>query len=240
MQFYCSKAAVEALERTTKGQRESWLDTAPVPEAAGPWVWQVHAIKLLRQNVFIVMERGTRFAMVFWGIKKGDGETLLQQFYERLVNLLLWLNQEVKGLSEADADAAVEHLMVREKRFCFVAGADRSTQTHINDVAGACAEAVDEIGYFPEDSEQAAGFDTSINDTLLSIRGGEFFSPDEAFFCSWAREYANASEKQCTVLKDSFRQRQRNKMARLMTEHAGPDNPVLEDILAILQGRKLQ
>lgn len=131
MQFYCSKAAVEALEKTHKGQLESWLDATPAPQAAGPWVWQVHAIKLARQNVFIVMERGTRFAMVFWGIKKGDGETLLQQFYERLMNLLLWMNQEVKGLSVTDADAALERLLKREQRFCFVAGVDRSAQTHI-------------------------------------------------------------------------------------------------------------
>ncbi|AMC35575.1 DUF6933 domain-containing protein [Janthinobacterium sp. B9-8] len=213
MQFYCSKAAAEALETTQKGLVKSWLEAAPVPEAAGPWAWQVHAIKLARQNVFIVMERETRFSMVFWGIKKGDGETLLKQFYARLVNLLLWINHDVNYLSEVDAVAAIERILERGQRYCFVAGVDRSAQTHINEVARECDYAFHMNGCLPNPEGEAAAFDMKINDTLRRVRGGDYFWPFEAFFCSWAREYAGATPAQCEALMPRFLQLHRAKSA---------------------------
>ncbi|MBM5573195.1 hypothetical protein [Deefgea sp. CFH1-16] len=213
MQFYCSKSAAEALETTQKGLVKSWLEAAPAPEAAGAWVWQVHTIKLARQNVFIVMERETRFAMVFWGIKKGDGETLLKQFYERLVNLLLWINQDVNWLNTADADAAVARILQRDKSYCFVAGVDRSAQTHINEVAHDCDYAFHMNGCLPNPEHEAAGFDMKINDTIRSVRGGAYFWPFEAFFCSWVREYAGATAAQCEELMLRFKQLHRAKSA---------------------------
>ena len=237
MQFYCSKAAAEALETTQKGLVKSWLEAAAAPEAAGPWVWQVHAIKLARQNVFIVMERETRFAMVFWGIKKGDGETLLKQFYERLMNLLLWMNQDVNWLNVADADAAVERILQRDKRYCFVAGVDRSAQTHINEVARFCEGEVHEMGCLPIDTDEAAGFDEAMNDTLRSVRGGDYFRPDEAFFCSWAREYAGADDEQCLVLQERFQKVRNERTAMQIAKHSDSSNPVYEQIMAVLQGK---
>ncbi|MDW5416743.1 hypothetical protein R6242_09185 [Iodobacter sp. CM08] len=240
MQFYCSKAAAEALETTQKGKVKSWLEAAPVPEAAGPWAWQVHAIKLARQNVFIVMERETRFAMVFWGIKKGDGETLLKQFYERMVNLLLCMNQDVNWLNAADADVAIEQILQRNKRYCFVAGVDRSVQTHINEVARFCEGEVHEIGSLLMDADEAAGFDEAMNDTLRSVRGGDYFYPNAVFFCSWARQYAGASDELCLELEARFQRVRHERMAMRVAKHSDSSIPVYEQIMAVLQGKGLK
>ncbi|MFC7420984.1 DUF6933 domain-containing protein [Iodobacter arcticus] len=208
MQFYCSKAAAEALETRRKGKVESWLEATPAPEAASPWTWQLHAIKVARHNVFIVMERETRFAMVFWGIKKGDGDTLLKQFYERMVNLLLWINEDVSWLSDVGATAAITQILKRD-RYSFTSGIDRSVQTHINDVAWACELAFHTNGCLPNPQDEAANFDMKTNNTLRSIRGGDYFTPFEVFFCSWVREYAGATPAQCDELALRFQQLRR-------------------------------
>ena len=78
--FQCTKDATDALTFTRKGVTESWVDVQPTPPSDLPWVWMLHAVKIARQNVLVAMQADTRFVMIFWGLKKGDGETLIRLF----------------------------------------------------------------------------------------------------------------------------------------------------------------
>jgi hypothetical protein len=54
----------------------------------------LYAVKIARRQVLVAMHGDTRFAMVFWGLKKGDGKTLLSMFYEQLANHLVWMTAD--------------------------------------------------------------------------------------------------------------------------------------------------
>ena len=127
--------------------------------------------------------------------------------------------------------------MQRDTRYCFVAGVDRSAQTHINEVARFCEGEVHQMGCLLFDADEAAGFDEAMNDTLRSVRGSDYFWPNEAFFCSWAREYASASDAQCADLSSRFQQLRSEKMAMRMAKHSDSSHPVFEQIMAALQGK---
>ena len=157
--FHCTNDAADILSSTRQGQKHSWVDNTPLPEDAQPWGWQLHAVKIARQNVLVAMQADTRFAMVFWGLKKGDGETLLRLFYERLANHLLWLAEDAGVLDEAASQAMLDRLLQQHAGFRFHTGSNRSVQTHINEVVHCCRDAVADNGCLPDNREEAAGFD---------------------------------------------------------------------------------
>jgi len=47
----CTNDAAEVLTTTRNGRVQSWVDNTPLPADAQPWVWQLHAVKIARQNV---------------------------------------------------------------------------------------------------------------------------------------------------------------------------------------------
>ena len=178
--FHCSQAAVEGLTTRRKGQPESWVTSESLPEAETPiWAWYLHQVTLDRQRVWVAMEQQSRFAVVLWGFKKGDGGGLLHAFYERLINHLLDMVTGLELLNERRAEQLVPHLLAQLSPFHFVPGTDRSVQSHINDVVQACRLAVSQQGCLPNNQEQAANFDLFLNQTPRSVRGGPVIFPDE-------------------------------------------------------------
>lgn len=208
--FRCTKAACEALSSTRKGETSSWVDNHPLPTGATPWEWQLHAVKIARQTVLVTMHADTRFAMVFWGLKKGDGESLLRLFYERLTNHLFSMAQEIGGLDGAGCEVLLRQLMTDHGIFRFHAGSDRSVQTHINEVVRCCRDAVADNGCLPNNQEEAAGFDEYLNQVIRSVRGGDYFQPSEALLCACLRDFASFDDEGisqvCERLKNNRRQ----------------------------------
>ena len=66
--FNCTKDACAALTAKRNGVATSLVNDQPLPETDTPWVWQLHAVKIMRQSVLVAMHVDTRFAMMFWGI----------------------------------------------------------------------------------------------------------------------------------------------------------------------------
>ncbi len=218
--FRCTKDAAEALSTTRKGEVQSWLDDTPLPDDAQPWVWQLHAVKIARQNVLVAMQADTRFAMVFWGLKKGDGETLIRLFYERLANHLLWLAADAGALDEAASQPMLDALLRQHAGFRFHTGSDRSVQSHINDVVHHCRDAVADNGCLPDNREQAAGFDEFLNEGIRSVKGGAYFQPTEEWLCACLRDFSGMDEAGIAKLRERLKTLRRQEMAQTMLQHA--------------------
>ncbi|MFN4236112.1 MAG: DUF6933 domain-containing protein [Vogesella sp.] len=218
--FHCTKDATDALSSTRQGKTQSLVDSTPLPADAQPWVWQLHAVKIARHNVLVAMQADTRFAMVFWGLKKGDGETLLRLFYERLANHVLWLAADAAALDEAGSQAMLERLLQQHAGFRFHAGSDRSVQTHINDVVRCCRDAVEDNGGLPDNREQAAGFDEFLNGGIRSVKGGAYFQPAEALLCACLRDFAGMAEPDIAKVQERLKALRRQEMAQTLLQHA--------------------
>lgn len=182
--FHCSQTAIEGLTTRHKGQPESWVTRESLPEAETPiWAWYLHQVTIDRQRVWVAMEPQSRFAVVLWGFKKGDGEGVLHGFYERLINHLLDMVTGLGLLTEQQAKQLIPPLLAQLSPFHFVPGTDRSVQAHINDVVQACRLAVSQQGCLPNNQEQAADFDLFLNQTPRTVRSGPVFFPDEQWLC---------------------------------------------------------
>jgi len=201
--FHCTQAATAALTTTRQGIVQSCLGTEMPSDSA--WVWQLHAVKLARKLVFVAMQHETRFAMVFWGLKWGDGETLATLFAERLATHLLRL---AKGNGAVDPDTAlmmIDQLMHTLHAIGFQARSDRSVQTHLNEVVQLCRYAVAEFGGLPDNGAAATGFDAQVNDTLRSIRGAPYFQPEEALLLHCLEVHAGFDSSRLQQVKDAFK-----------------------------------
>ena len=203
--FHCSQAAVDGLTTTRKGKPESWVTQEPLPEAATPiWAWYLHQVTIDRQRVWVAMEQQSRFAVVMWGFKKGDGGGLLHAFYERLLNHLISMVTGLGLLNERRAKQLVPHLLAQLSPFHFVPGTDRSVQAHINDVVQACRLAVDEQGCLPNNQDQAANFDLYLNQTPRRVHGGPFIFPDEQWLCLLLERLAGHHHITSEAVKAAF------------------------------------
>lgn len=190
--FHCTKDAIEALTATHQGKTHCWVDNAPPPEGAQPWGWQLHAVKIARRQVLVAMHGDTRFVMVFWGLKKGDGKTLLSMFYERVANHLIWLAEDSGVMDRPAARNMFDRLMRSHGSFRFHSGSDRSVQAHINEVVRLCRQAVaDNGGDLPDNYEQAGMFDVFLNQGIRRVKGGDYFMPADAWLSACLRDFAD-------------------------------------------------
>ncbi|MDC7698330.1 DUF6933 domain-containing protein [Vogesella indigofera] len=243
--FRCTKDATAALTTTRKGAVQSWVDNTPLPDDVQPWVWQLHAVKIARQNVLVAMQTETRFAMVFWGLKKGDGETLLRLFYERLANHLLWQAEDAVALDKAASQAMLDRLLQKHTGFRFHTGSNCSVQTHINEVVHCCRDAVADNGCLPDNREEAAGFDEFLNQGIRSVKGGAYFQPAEELLCACLRDFAGMAEPDIAKLRERLKAQRRQALAQSMLQHAeiegmpedDPAHALMMQLLAQAQGK---
>lgn len=231
--FQCTKDAIEALTVTRKGVVHSFVETKPAPIEQTAWVWQLHAVKINRKLVFIAMQAETRFAMVFWGLKKGDIESLLQMFFERLANHLFWLVEDVQALDEQATAKMVNQLLATCRRFDFHPKSDRSIQTHINEVARACKHGFDTVGHLPDNCQEAAGFDEEMNRMLRRVRGGDYFYPDQELLCNTLRDFADFDIEKLAVVRQTMQEIRRRQYTEML-EHAQQMNPQKGDEMQAL------
>ena len=217
--FNCTKAATAFFTKTRKGVKYSPVKTAPEKTIAGSlqsptrspkdnhnkdqaligeskhWHWLVHAIKVKRKSVLVLMEYESRFAMTFTGLKKGDTQAFLNMFKQHLSfhihELLPLVLSDPRQLdSSVDLYYQLHHSNVFYQR------GDRSVQSHINDVAWHIEMTADEMGELPAGID-LIGFDSYINHTLRSHKGGkDYFVPQQAFLHQWLCEYSSCSRAQ--------------------------------------------
>lgn len=218
--FHCTKDASTALSTTRNGVIHSWVNDQPLPAADTPWIWQLHAVKIMRQSVLVAMHADSRFAMVFWGLKKGDGETLLQLFFERLANHLFWLAQDTGVLDESGCETILNRLIAAHRAFRFHASSNRSVQTHINEVVQCCRNAVADNGCLPDNYEEAAGFEQYLNGMIRSAHGGDYFHPDEALLRACLRDFAGFDESQLRNAQERVREGRKQNLKHALLQYA--------------------
>ncbi|MDE1716251.1 hypothetical protein PWG14_27680 [Chromobacterium amazonense] len=217
--FHCTKDASTALSSTRNGVTHSWVNDQPLPAGDTPWIWQLHAVKIMRQTVLVAMHSDSRFTMVFWGMKKGDGETLLLLFFERLANHLFWLAEDTGALDESGCETMFNRLMTTHHAFRFHTNSDRSVQAHINEVVQCCRNAVADNGCLPDNYEEAAGFEQYLNKIIRSAHGGDFFYPDEALLRACLRAFAGFHESQLRKVQEQMREARKQNFKQTLLQY---------------------
>jgi len=203
--FNCSKKAAEFFTTSKKGTKSSPIEPTTyktIAEEIGcplnptkQWNWIVHAIKINRKNVLIVMDYQTRYSITLTGLKKGDWIGFLNMFEHHLnVNV-----HEVLSLIPATVpliDKSLSRYFRQHTTTHFYQRGDRSTQSHINDVAWHFEDSVYQSGYLFEEVE-LIGFDLSINHRLRKHKGAkDYFFPQHEFLKYWLAQYALLSQTQ--------------------------------------------
>ena len=242
--FHCTKDAIEALTATHQGKTHCWVDYASLPEGAQPWGWQLHAVKIARRQVLVAMHGDTRFVMVFWGLKKGDGKTLLSMFYERVANHLVWMTADSDVMDGAAVRNMFDRLMRSHGPFRFHSGSDRSVQAHINEVVRLCRQAVaDNDGDLPDNYEQAGEFDVFLNQSIRRVKSGDYFVPADAWLSACLRDFADFDAEALAQLHQRRRAQRQQAMAEQLLQAAkdrglSPDDPAYVQMVQWLEHAK--
>ena len=242
--FHCTKDAIEALTATHQGKTHCWVDNASLPEGAQPWGWQLHAVKIARRQVLVAMHGDTRFVMVFWGLKKGDGKTLLSMFYERVANHLIWLAEDSGVMDRPAARNMFDRLMRSHGPFRFHSGSDRSVQAHINEVVRLCRQVVaDNGGDLPDNYEQAGEFDEFLNQSIRQVKSGDYFMPADAWLSACLRDFADFDAEALAQLHQRRRAQRQQAMAEQLLQAAkdrglSPDDPAYVQMVQWLEHAK--
>ena len=213
--FNCSKAAADFFTITKKGEKISPMEPAPhktiaesivdkilpddVIQSDGidaiQWHWLVHAIKVKRKNVLIVMDYHSRFSMTFSGLKKGDQYPFLNLFEHHLnvhINELMRLVCD----NSIEVENSLESYNSQHQCCAFHQRGDRSVQSTLNDVAWHFNRSVDEIGAVPEGVD-LIGFDAFINDLLRKHKSEkDYFYPQHKFLHAWLIHYGETTAAQ--------------------------------------------
>jgi len=212
----CSKAAAEFFTSTKKGQKRSPIEPArhkTIAESIDSvvslrdvkiegkskqlkqWHWLVHAIKVKRKNVLIVMDYHSRFSMTLTGLKKGDEFAFLHMLDHHL-NVHI---KELMGSLDYDAkdiNNSLENYFDRHDTCAFHQRSDGSVQAHINDVKWLFEYTVDELGEVPTDVD-LIGFDVLTNRMLRKSKGKkDYFEPRYIFLQRWLNQYGELTEQQ--------------------------------------------
>ena len=260
--FNCSKTATEFFTCSRKGKKISAIKPAPNKTIAESvqsarimrlltnnevdknqlvsqetdirqWHWLVHAIKVKRKNILIVMDYESRFAMTFTGLKKGDEQAFLTLFKAHLklhINEILpQLITDLNVIENSFAQFANHHT-----GYVFHQRGDRSVQSHINDVVWHIEMTAIETGDLPIGYNLIC-FDRYINETLRTRNGdNDYFYPRQAFLHQWVRQYIhldktskNTSLNKLTTPENNHYQSKHTTMFDLTTAQ---DTSVFDDI----------
>lgn len=234
--FNCTKAAAEFFTSTEKGQKISPIEAAPHKTIAESiankilpddvvaidgcevkqWHWLVHAIKVKRKNVLIVMDYHSRFSMTFSGLTKGNEYAFLNQL-EHHLNVHV---HEVMSLvvdDSRDIDQSLMHYNNEHDSCGFHLRGDRSVQSTLNDVVWHFKQSVNEIGSVPEGID-LIGFDAYINHQLRKQKGKkDYFYPQHQFLHDWLTQYGQVTTTEAD-------QRVEQLKARELAEYQAQDN----------------
>lgn len=193
--LYCTQAAARVLSRTRQGQTSSPVRKVLPDGAQQGWCWQLHAATVCRRPLVLLMEQHSRFTVAIWDVRKGDYAGLLQQFWQRIANHLLWLNEDVGGLTEAEAESVLASCVTQHQQTVFLQGGDRSVQQHLNQALAEVRLALS--GETPplNDPLAAAQLDDYLNRGFRRVgRQAAAFVPADAFYLHWLQHAAKLDD----------------------------------------------
>ncbi|KTD20373.1 DUF6933 domain-containing protein [Legionella londiniensis] len=211
--FNCTKAAADFFTTVRKGNKLSPMSPVPkkkfidepVLHSHQQWHWMVHVKKIARRNVLLAMDMDSRFCMIFWGIKKGNVQSFLEQFHDRLglhVVSVINLGGQDESISKKSMDSFVES----HHEYAFVQRGDRSVQAHIKDVFFNFQY---EQFRWEDDiptEEELFFSDLRHNDTPRRRRHDkDYIFPTEIMFMTWLSRYANVDEQTIAHAMSQFR-----------------------------------
>ena len=250
--FNCSKAAADFFITTKKGEVISPIEAAPhktIAESIGSlasdpskvlpddiiqsdgldviqWHWLVHAIKVKRKNVLIVMDYHSRFSITLSGLKKGDQYAFLNMF-EHHLNVHIHELMQVVCDSSGDIQKSLAQYNKAHDSCAFHQRGDRSVQSTLNDVVWHFKESSHTQGAVPEGVD-LIGFDAFVNDLLRKHKTEkEYFYPRRKFLHAWLAEYGEMTkaqaDKKIQQLKDQERAEHHMRYNTLPEPNAEPN-----------------
>lgn len=193
--IFCTKAATEALTSKRGGVIHTAVETAGAGESADitPSAWQCHAVTIERKRVLVLMQADCRFVLFLWGISKGDDAVLRAKVQARMIRHQRQYAQRLGLLDEAQIDAALQAYAANLDIRLIDGQTSRSVQSHMNDAVSLLKRIVADKG-LPPDEDAEVFCEYEINRGLRSIKGGEFFYPDEAWHLAWLRDVVHADD----------------------------------------------
>ncbi|MGI3747129.1 MAG: DUF6933 domain-containing protein [Janthinobacterium lividum] len=187
--FDCTQDACDFFSKKVKGK----IISAVQPSAAAQSLeadsaahdrvdrWQLHVTKFGRTHVLLAMKVDTRYAMMFFGLKRNDVQGFLEQFTARYFVEVLVLAGNVLGEIPPQAELQ-RHVDVLEESFQpvhFFKRSDRSVQGHINSVLDMAARREYVGPGLPIGEQDLIEFDGVANQFYRSIRGSDYIIPAE-------------------------------------------------------------
>ncbi|MCW8932032.1 MAG: hypothetical protein OQL19_17590 [Gammaproteobacteria bacterium] len=240
--FNCTKAAVDFFTSTKKGKKSSPIEPAPhktIAESIAKtevstdnehqWHWLVHAKKVKRKNVLIVMDYHSRFTITLTGLKKGDELAFLNLFEHHLTvhvhEIMALLANNVAGNALAIENSL--GLYANHHHSCaFYQRGDRSVQNHINDVLWHFEYLADEMGEIPQGVD-LIGFDVSVNRLLRKRQADkDYFYPQHEFLHDWLTHYGECSEPEADNFIEGLKAQER---AEFQAQFGGIEDLDLQD-----------
>ncbi len=72
---------------------------------------------------------------------------------------------------------------------------------------------------FPDNYEEAAGFEQHLNGMIRSIRGGDYFHPDDALLSACLRDFADFDDSQLRKLHDLLHESRRQDLKHVLLQY---------------------
>jgi len=222
--FNCSKAFAEFIEPKKPGPAP--LVGAPPsqhPSEDAPFLidaddqpprhvqqWLVHFFRIRRKPCVVAMDIGTRYAMVFSHLKKGDPEGFLNAFATRLVNEMAFAAQSAGMMG--DFEAMLMQFLERHSRFQFFLRTERSTQAHLKDAVWMFDYWCEDAGRVLETHEECAAVDARTNKTPRNVKGRkDYFFPEWEMLCEWLKAFGGLTAEGEAALRTRLQDMARQK-----------------------------
>ena len=224
--FNCTKAAVEFLTVTRKGEKHSCIEPAPhktIAESVGTsvfkrnvdnsydngfqWQWVVHCVSIKRKKYLLVMDYHSRFCLTFLAGKKGDQYEFLNTFEPFLKASFHSLARE-KGIDETDIENSLADYDRNVTKCAFHARSDRSVQAHLNDVFWHLDRHCYQNGMLLEEVE-LIGFNLFMAQLPRNRKDKKaYFFPGKEFLRFWQEQYLEHSQSNSDniIVLDNYRQ----------------------------------
>lgn len=182
LQIYLTNSAANDLSRLLSDQGETDLQAMQ---------WYAHRITVMEARCLIMMERKSRYCMLFSDLSETELANFPEIFYQRLWREVMSICQPLAG--DADSmQAVIDKTMARQQ---YRRGADRSVQAHINDVAWQFQEQALQIGHLPKDASELFIFGMLMNGMLRKTQAERNdFVPRERFRRDWLERAGCAGE----------------------------------------------